>query len=88
MPEVDGLAATREIRARLPLASQPAIIGLTAHATTEYCDICLSAGMDGYMTKPLDPEKFRALIAEVSTRSPTEDLARAYRAHPASKAIH
>jgi signal transduction histidine kinase/CheY-like chemotaxis protein len=63
MPEVDGLAATREIRKR-PLHRQPVIIGLTAHATTEYRAICLDAGMNGYLTKPLDPDKLRDLIEE------------------------
>jgi signal transduction histidine kinase/CheY-like chemotaxis protein/streptogramin lyase len=66
MPEVDGLAATREIRSRLPLDQQPVIIGLTAHATTEYRDICLDAGMNGYLTKPLDPEKLRDLIENLA----------------------
>jgi signal transduction histidine kinase/ActR/RegA family two-component response regulator len=73
MPEVDGLAATREIRSRLPRDRQPVIFGLTAHATTEYRDICLGAGMDGYLTKPLEQDKLRDLIAELSARplSPT-----------------
>ncbi len=66
MPELDGLAATREIRSRLPLDRQPVIFGLTAHATTEYRDICLGAGMDGYLTKPLELEKLRDLIAKLS----------------------
>ena len=66
MPEVDGLAATREIRKRVPSDRQPAIFGLTAHATTEYRDICLDAGMNGYLTKPLDPEKLRDLIEETA----------------------
>jgi len=69
MPEVDGLAATKEIRRRLPLDRQPVIFGLTAHATTEYRDICLGAGMNGYLTKPLDPEKLRHLIEELSAPS-------------------
>jgi signal transduction histidine kinase/streptogramin lyase/ActR/RegA family two-component response regulator len=69
MPEVDGLTATREIRRRLPPDRQPAIFGLTAHATTEYRDLCLGAGMNGYLTKPLEPEKLRDLITELSTRS-------------------
>jgi len=73
MPEVDGLAATREIR-RLPLDRQPQIFGLTAHATTEYRDFCLGAGMDGYLTKPLDRHKLEDLIAELSARSPARDL--------------
>ncbi len=69
MPEVDGLAATREIRKRIPPDCQPVIFGLTAHATTEYHDICLAAGMDGYLTKPLDPQKLRDLVAELSMQS-------------------
>ena len=68
MPDVDGLAATREIRSRLPAGRQPIIYGLTAHATTEYRDICLGAGMDGYLTKPLDREKLQNLVAELSSR--------------------
>jgi signal transduction histidine kinase/CheY-like chemotaxis protein/streptogramin lyase len=69
MPKVDGLAATREIRGSLPSGQQPVIYGLTAHATTEYRDICLNAGMDGYLTKPLDRDKLRDVIEEVSIRS-------------------
>lgn len=74
MPEVDGLAATREIRSRLPLDRQPVIFGLTAHATTEYRDICLGAGMSGYLTKPLEPQKLRDLIAALSTQSVSRKL--------------
>ena len=69
MPEVDGLAATREIRRRLPSDCQPTIFGLTAHATTEYRDICLGAGMNGCLTKPLDRERLGRLIAKLSTES-------------------
>jgi signal transduction histidine kinase/AmiR/NasT family two-component response regulator len=75
MPEVDGLAATREIRARLPSGQQPVIYGLTAHATTEYRDICLNAGMDGYLTKPLDRDKLRDVIEEVSIRCRSNPVA-------------
>ena len=69
MPEVDGLAATREIRKRVPLDRQPVIFGLTAHATAEYNGICLNAGMNGYMTKPLDLEKLQDLIAQLPAGS-------------------
>jgi CheY-like chemotaxis protein len=69
MPEVDGLAATREIRKRLSADRQPTIFGLTAHATTEYRDICLGAGMNGHLTKPLEREKLRDLIGALSARS-------------------
>ncbi len=66
MPEVDGVTATREIRRLLPADRQPLIFGLTAHATTEYGEVCRQAGMDGYLTKPLEPQKLRELIAEVA----------------------
>jgi signal transduction histidine kinase len=69
MPEVDGLAATREIRNGLPAELQPTIFGLTAHATMEYRDLCLRAGMNGCLTKPLELEKLRSLIAELSDRA-------------------
>ncbi len=66
MPEVNGLAATEEIRKSLPADGQPAIFGLTAHATTEYRDICLRAGMNGCLTKPLDRDKLRDVVAGLS----------------------
>ena len=74
MPGVDGLAATWEIRSRLPLDRQPVIFGLTAHATTEYRDICLGACMNGRLTKPIKREKLRGLIAEWSTQSMSRNL--------------
>lgn len=56
MPQMDGLEATRRIREeeaqqgwrRLP------VLGLTAHAISEYEFNCLSCGMDGYLGKPFD----------------------------------
>jgi signal transduction histidine kinase len=68
MPQVDGLTATREIRSGLRGDQQPIIYGLTAHATTEYRDFCLRAGMDGYLTKPLDLERLRDLIQRLAAR--------------------
>jgi len=65
MPDVDGVTATREIRSRLPAGRQPTIVALTGHATTEYRDICLDAGMDGYLTKPLGPQQIQDLLAAV-----------------------
>jgi signal transduction histidine kinase/DNA-binding NarL/FixJ family response regulator len=74
MPEVDGLAATREIRGRLPLDRQPLIFGLTAHTASEYHAICLGAGMNGCLTKPLERERLRDLIEELSARSQLQNL--------------
>jgi signal transduction histidine kinase/ligand-binding sensor domain-containing protein/BarA-like signal transduction histidine kinase len=69
MPQLDGLTATHEIRTSLSADLQPIIFGLTAHAEMEYRDICLRAGMNGCLTKPLEPEKLRNLVADLSTRT-------------------
>jgi CheY-like chemotaxis protein len=65
MPEMDGLTACRQIRA-LPNGKLPIklpIIALTANALAGERERCLAAGMDGYLTKPLEPE---SLYAELS----------------------
>jgi CheY-like chemotaxis protein len=51
MPLVNGLEATRAIRAHYPLAP-PVIIALTANLIEADRDTCLAAGMDDYLTKP------------------------------------
>jgi len=58
MPEMDGLEACRRIRA-LPNGGLP-IVALTANALAEERERCLAAGMDGYLTKPLEPENLYA----------------------------
>jgi signal transduction histidine kinase/DNA-binding response OmpR family regulator len=52
MPDVDGLEATRQIHAAWP-GDSPPIIALTAGASAEDRARCEAAGMDGYLTKPL-----------------------------------
>ncbi|MBL8151121.1 MAG: response regulator, partial [Blastocatellia bacterium] len=62
MPEMDGLEATRQIRQLLPKESQPKIVAVTAGATQGDRENCIAAGMDDYLSKPVDPEKLRVII--------------------------
>jgi signal transduction histidine kinase/DNA-binding response OmpR family regulator/HPt (histidine-containing phosphotransfer) domain-containing protein len=62
MQEVDGLTATRQIRAIESLRALP-ILAMTAHAMPEDEARSLEAGMNGHITKPIDPDvMFRAML--------------------------
>jgi two-component system sensor histidine kinase/response regulator len=54
MPEMDGYQATKAIRSDPRYADLP-IIAMTAHATMEERQKCLDAGMNGHVSKPIDP---------------------------------
>jgi CheY-like chemotaxis protein len=63
MPEMDGVEATRRIRASgRPGEKGPWIIALTANAMTEDRELCLSAGMDDYLSKPIKKEALAASL--------------------------
>jgi CheY-like chemotaxis protein len=62
MPEMDGLTATRILRAQPHLQQLP-IIAMTAHAMVEAVQRCLDAGMNDHVGKPIDPGAFFATIA-------------------------
>ncbi|MCX6606274.1 MAG: PAS domain S-box protein [Acidobacteria bacterium] len=63
MPEMDGFAATREIRKREGSNSHHTpIVALTAGAMIDDRDRCLEAGMDGYLTKPVRADHLRAVV--------------------------
>ena len=53
MPEMDGLEASRRITALVPAGERPRIIAMTANAMQGDREMCLAAGMDDYLTKPI-----------------------------------
>ncbi|NTU79208.1 MAG: response regulator, partial [Chloroflexales bacterium] len=67
MPELDGEAATQRIR-RLAIAAQPYIIALTASALRGDRERYLAAGMDDYLSKPVQREDLRAALSRPATR--------------------
>ena len=76
MPEMDGLVCTTRIRARerLTLTHLP-IIAMTAHAMTGDEARCLAAGMDAYLSKPIEPDAFLDVI-EGLLRAPDAPVSR------------
>lgn len=74
MPEMDGLEATREIRRRF-IENRPRIIAMTANAMPGDREICLEAGMDDYLSKPVRIEQLQTVLKRCY-QLPTEKLAR------------
>lgn len=62
MPVMDGFAAVSAIRAAEATRRTP-IVGLTASEAATHRAECLSAGMDDYLTKPVEPAALRAVLA-------------------------
>ncbi len=62
MPEMDGLEATRIICSQTSRPERPYIVALTANAMKEDRDLCLAAGMDDYLSKPIRPQEIKAVI--------------------------
>lgn len=62
MPRMDGYAATREIRAHESAGRRVPVIAMTAAAVEGERDRCLAAGMDDFLTKPVDPGALRAVL--------------------------
>ena len=81
MPEMDGYEATHAIRSEEranPKLRRVPIVALTAHATKGDRDQCLEAGMDDYLSKPLDPRALGAKLAKwipQKTPAPTQPAA-------------
>lgn len=66
MPELDGFTATQIIREHAAAQAGLPIIAMTAHAMKGDMEKCMAAGMDDYVTKPLDPDLlFQALARHI-----------------------
>jgi signal transduction histidine kinase/CheY-like chemotaxis protein len=69
MPVMDGVAATRKIR-ELETPRHTPIIALTANAMTGDRELCESAGMDGYLTKPIEVDRLRDILRKFGLEKP------------------
>lgn len=71
MPEMDGISATRAIRAQEKGVKPPTpIVALTGHEAQDMTQACLSAGMNACLTKPIHQETLRRLMLELVESDP------------------
>jgi CheY-like chemotaxis protein len=63
MPEMDGYAATRVIRAT-PALTDTRVIAMTANAMAEDRRLCIEAGMNDFEPKPIDPDHMYMTLAK------------------------
>jgi CheY-like chemotaxis protein len=76
MPVMGGLETTAEIRRReCESGTRVRIVAMTAHAMQGDRDRCLAAGMDGYLSKPIDPETLFAMVEQASAAPVQLELA-------------
>jgi CheY-like chemotaxis protein len=68
MPELDGLDATRQICAMMESAKRPRIVAMTANAMQGDREMCLEAGMDDYLTKPIRVDRLVEALSGVRAR--------------------
>jgi CheY-like chemotaxis protein len=72
MPVMDGLSATREIRA-IPGKGSVPIVAITANAYAEDRARCLAAGMNDHLRKPIEPETFYRVLIRWLKERPAKD---------------
>jgi len=70
MPTMDGLEATRRIRAGRPAGGQPHIIAMTASVLVEDKAACRAAGMDSYLPKPVRADDLRRALDDFARAHP------------------
>ena len=68
MPEMDGLEASRRLNAAADGAGRPRIVAMTANAMQGDREMCLAAGMDDYLTKPIRVDELVGALLRVDAR--------------------
>jgi len=74
MPGMDGMEATRRIRAEFPRERQPRIVAMTANVLRDQREACLAAGMEDFVQKPVGFEELRAALAHCGGQEPRVPL--------------
>ncbi|MGZ9113190.1 MAG: ATP-binding protein [Brevundimonas sp.] len=72
MPVMDGLTATRMIRAMVGAAARTPIVALTANVQPEHVERCMAAGMDGHVGKPIQIAQLLDVMKRASQRGSRE----------------
>jgi len=85
MPGMDGIETTRAIRAREPAAGgrRTPIVAFTAHALKEDRERCIAAGMDAYLTKPVETSTLLEALEKAAGPSRQRSIAPSAAATPA-----
>jgi two-component system, sensor histidine kinase and response regulator len=83
MPVMDGITATRKIREWETTGHVP-IVALTANAMTGDRELCEAAGMDGYLTKPIEVERLRNILTKYGLETNEADTSAAMPPEPAA----
>jgi PAS domain S-box-containing protein len=87
MPDLDGFETTKAIRAQEQISRKHLpIVAMTAHAMSGDRERCLAAGMDSYVTKPVDAMKLFTAIAEIFQKDPASNAIRPQAPPPAQGA--
>jgi CheY-like chemotaxis protein len=73
LPDIDGVDATRRIRALPGSAGRVAIVGVSGRGQADDAAAGRAAGMDAYLTKPLSPSALTRVLASIDAKEGRED---------------
>jgi CheY-like chemotaxis protein len=74
MPDMDGLEATQIIRATEPATAHVPIYAITAHTMPGDRERCFAAGMDGFLSKPVEVDAVLKIASDLASPSPGEEV--------------